>query len=192
VPEPVVGDPRGDTSADPAAARADPPGTGERSGVDLARAALAAARMRARAADAQRKQRRGAASAREQRRAGARPDDRDPQRLGSAIGRLVTERGWETPAAVGGVVGRWAQLVGPAISEHCVPEHFEDGELVVRADSPAWATELRLLSGALLARLNAALSGPDGGARRGDGGSGGVITRIRVLGPGSGGGRQDR
>ena len=46
----------------------------------------------------------------------------------------MAERGWETDAAVGGVMGRWAAIVGPEVSAHAVPLAFEDGELVVGAD----------------------------------------------------------
>ncbi len=54
--------------------------------------------------------------------------------LGSAINRLITERGWETPAAVGGVMGRWPQIVGEDVAKHCVPERYdEDGAGAGRA-----------------------------------------------------------
>ncbi|GAA3300527.1 hypothetical protein GCM10020295_41520 [Streptomyces cinereospinus] len=68
--------------------------------------------------------------------------------LGSAINRLISERGWEAPAAVGGVMGRWPQIVGDDVAKHCVPETYVEDErvLVVRCDSTAWATNLRLLA----------------------------------------------
>jgi predicted nucleic acid-binding Zn ribbon protein len=81
------------------------------------------------------------------------------------------ERGWETPAAVGGVFGRWGELVGPEMAAHCTPEQFADGQLVVRTDSTAWATQVRLLTPMIVRRLNAEL---------GDG----TVQRIKVLGPG--------
>ncbi|CAM5626753.1 hypothetical protein STENM223S_04337 [Streptomyces tendae] len=89
-------------------------------------------------------------------RSGARADGRDPMALGSAINRLITERGWETPAAVGGVMGRWPEIVGEDVAKHCVPERYDEDErvLVVRCDSTAWATNLRLLAPTLVARLN--------------------------------------
>ncbi|KOU05350.1 MULTISPECIES: DUF721 domain-containing protein [Streptomyces] len=153
------------------------PGTGgpEPSGVDLARVALRAAREAARArgdAAQQKKQaRRGGL------RSGARADGRDPMALGSAINRLITERGWETPAAVGGVMGRWPQIVGEDVAKHCVPERYDEDErvLVVRCDSTAWATNLRLLAPTLVARLNEDLGH-------------GSVRMIKVLGPGGAGG----
>ncbi|WP_169793014.1 DciA family protein, partial [Streptomyces albus] len=42
------------------------------------------------------------------------------------MSRLIAERGWETPAAVGGVMGRWPQLVGPQVAQH--PQHYDEEE----------------------------------------------------------------
>ncbi|SCD41423.1 Predicted nucleic acid-binding protein, contains Zn-ribbon domain (includes truncated derivatives) [Streptomyces sp. DvalAA-19] len=148
----------------------------EPSGVDLARVALRAAKEQARARGAaaqQRKQaRRGGGL-----RSGARSDGRDPQPLGSAINRLITERGWETPAVVGGVMGRWPQIVGEDLANHCVPLRYDEDPaarvLTVSCDSTAWATQLRLLAPQLVARLNADLGQ-------------GTVRMIKVVGPGGG------
>ncbi|MEU7470367.1 DciA family protein [Streptomyces sp. NPDC044984] len=143
----------------------------EPSGVDLARVALRAAREAARArgdAAQQRKQaRRGGL------RSGARADRRDPMALGPAINRLLAERGWEAPAAVGGVMGRWPEIVGEDVAKHCEPERYDEDErvLVVRCDSTAWATNLRLLAPTLVARLNEDLGH-------------GTVRLIKVVGPG--------
>ncbi|MFE3139343.1 DUF721 domain-containing protein [Streptomyces scopuliridis] len=146
----------------------------ESSGVDLARVALRAAKEQARARGAavqQKKQaRRGGGL-----RSGARADGRDPLPLGAAINRLITERGWETPAAVGGVMGRWPQIVGEDVAKHCVPQRYDEGNdervLTVQCDSTAWATQLRLLAPRLVARLNEDLGH-------------GTVRMIKVLGPG--------
>lgn len=95
---------------------------------------------------------------------------RDPLGLGKVVGRLVAERGWTSPVAVGSVMAEWAALVGPEISAHCTPESFTDTTLHVRCDSTAWATQLRLLSSSLLEKFRVEL---------GDG----VVTSIHVLGP---------
>ncbi|MFD3734685.1 DUF721 domain-containing protein [Streptomyces sp. NPDC058632] len=150
--------------------------TPEPSGVDLARVALRAAKEAARArgdvAQQKKQARRGGL------RSGARGDRRDPMALGAAINRLLTERGWEAPAAVGGVMGRWPEIVGEDVAKHCEPERYDEDErvLVVRCDSTAWATNLRLLAPTLVARLNEDLghgtvrlikvNGPGGPARR--------------------------
>ncbi|HET8717603.1 MAG TPA: DciA family protein, partial [Nocardioidaceae bacterium] len=101
---------------------------------------------------------------------GAFPDDRDPQLLDSTIGRLIAERGWATDVRVHGVFSRWQHLVGEEVAAHCRPESFAEGTLVVRTDSTAWATQMRLLAPTALRRLNQEL---------GDG----TVTLIKVLGP---------
>jgi predicted nucleic acid-binding Zn ribbon protein len=95
---------------------------------------------------------------------------RDPLGLGSVLNRMVADRGWSSPVAVGSVMARWPQLVGPEVAAHCTPESFEDTTLRVRCDSTAWATQLRLLSSALLDRFAREL-GPD------------VVRSLQVLGP---------
>jgi len=147
------------------------------SGIDLARALLAAARAQARAtgrrptsaaeSEATRRRRTRRANLA---RSGSGPDDRDPQPLGSTVERLVVDRGWELPVAVGGVLGRWAEVVGPDLSAHCHPESYDDGIVTVRTESTAWATQVRMLAPTLVRRLNEEL---------GDG----TVTRVVVLGP---------
>ena len=66
----------------------------------------------------------------------------------------MAARGWEERAAVGGVFGRWPQIVGPELAEHTEPQSFEDGILVIAADSTNWATQVRLLASNLVKRLN--------------------------------------
>jgi len=85
---------------------------------------------------------------------GAHPDERDPQLLDSTIGRLIGEQGWATDVRVHGVFSRWEHLVGRDVALHCRPESFQDGRLVVRTDSTAWATQMRLLAPTAVRRLN--------------------------------------
>jgi len=85
---------------------------------------------------------------------GAHPDDRDPQTLDRTLGRFIAEHGWETELRVHGVFSRWSAIVGDEVAEHVRPESFADGRLVVRTESTAWATQMRLLAADLLRRLN--------------------------------------
>ncbi|HSR85065.1 MAG TPA: DciA family protein [Streptosporangiaceae bacterium] len=94
----------------------------------------------------------------------------EPQPLGAAINSLVDAEGWGLAAATGSVFGRWAQIVGSDLAAHTTPESMSDGELTVSADSTAWATQVRLLAGQLVRRLNIEL---------GDG----TVRRVRVRGP---------
>lgn len=101
---------------------------------------------------------------------GAHPDDRDPQPLDDVVGRLVEDHGWEVDLRVHSVFGRWAELVGAEVAAHSTPESFEDGKLVVRTDSTAWATQLKLLAPTVVRRLNEELGH-------------GTVTLIDVQGP---------
>lgn len=101
---------------------------------------------------------------------GAWPGERDPQPLDAALSRMVRQHGWSTEIAVHGLFGRWETMIGAEVAAHCRPERFVDGRLSVRADSTAWATQVRLLAPVVLERLNAEL---------GDA----TVTRIDVSGP---------
>jgi len=88
---------------------------------------------------------------------GAHPDDRDPQTMDATLGRFVSEQGWETELRVHGVFSRWEAIVGRDVGQHVMPESFADGRLVVRTDSTAWATQMKLLAPDVVRRLNEVL-----------------------------------
>jgi predicted nucleic acid-binding Zn ribbon protein len=134
---------------------------------DIARAALDAARA-ASAARPQPTRRRVAGPRR--RWTGPHPGDDDPQLLGSLVDSLVTQQDWTAHTKVGAVFGRWDALVGPDIAEHCRPQSLSEGELLVVAESTAWATQLRLLAPTILGKLRAQVGGD-------------VVTKLRVVGP---------
>lgn len=100
--------------------------------------------------------------------AGAHP--RDPQTVASTLAVLLRDRGWTQDVSIGGVVGRWRDVVGDQLADHCEPETFENGILTVRTDSTAWAQQLKALSSQLVQRLAV-----DVGE--------GVVREVRVLGP---------
>ena len=139
-------------------------------GPDLARAALSRAKAAARAKGLQP----GAPRSRPRRadpaRSGAGPDGRDPVPFGAMIRRLVAERGWEETTTAAGVLANWDRLVGPEIADHCRPTSLTEGELVLVAESSAWATQLRLLTRTLMRRLAEQVGE-------------GVVTSIVVRGP---------
>jgi predicted nucleic acid-binding Zn ribbon protein len=99
-----------------------------------------------------------------------RPRRDDPQPLTAAVGGLLSARGWREKAAVGAVFGHWPDIVGPQLAQHSKPESFDSGELTVSADSPAWATQLRLMAPQLLKRLAEELGHN-------------IVRHIRVNGP---------
>jgi predicted nucleic acid-binding Zn ribbon protein len=138
----------------------DPPAL---SGPDLVRAALAEAKAASRA--------KGNTPRKAVRRGPPRTGEgRDPMLFGSAIQKLVNERGWEDTTTAAGVLANWAQVVGPEIADHCQPVSLIEGELVLVAESTAWATQLRLLTKTLLARVR-------------DHAGEGVASKVVVRGP---------
>jgi len=151
-------------SADPPEGQAGP----EPSGPDLVRRALAEAKAAARAKGATP----GGGPRKALRKAGPvrRGDGRDPVRFGEAIKKLVDERGWQDTTTAAGVLANWDLVVGPEIADHCRPASLVDGELVLVAESTAWATQLRLLTRTLVARVR-------------DHAGEGVVTKIVVRGP---------
>jgi predicted nucleic acid-binding Zn ribbon protein len=68
------------------------------------------------------------------------------------------------------VIARWEQIVGADLAAHVTTEQYADGELTVRADSTAWATQVKLLAPNLVRRLNEEIGH-------------GSVTRVIVLGP---------
>ena len=142
---------------------------------DLARSALSDARQIARARPGRKTKRRppGDDTATGIRRggySGPAPDENDPQRVGTVLAGYVEDRGWQLPLAEARVFADWAVLVGEDVAAHSMPIGLRDGELKVSAESTAWATQLRLLTAALLSRLVAEL-GPD------------VVTKLIITGP---------
>lgn len=101
---------------------------------------------------------------------GAREDPRDPQTLDKALAELISEGEWSQELRVHGAFARWGSIVGAEIAAHATPVSLADGRLEVRADTTAWATQLRLLAPELIKRLNDDL---------GDG----TVTIVDVKGP---------
>lgn len=129
----------------------------ELSGVDLARVALHAARKAAR--------KRGDTETRMPRRRTQRAvkhDGREPTGVAAVLQGLMTERAWAIPAAGGTILDRWpdiAAAVSSRLPEHvqAVAFHAESGQLDLRPDSPAYATQLRLITARIIAAVNHAV-----------------------------------
>lgn len=154
-----------------------PESRGAVTGADAAAEAAAAALARARQTARDKGLRPGLKPLRRRRTGLAEPtlsgsgrDGRDPALLGDQLDRLMAERGWQVDVAAGSVMGRWPQIVGADVAEHVVPVSFEAGVLTLRADSTAWATQLRLLASTLLARIDEEVAA-------------GTVTELKVTGP---------
>lgn len=146
-----------------------------RTGSDLARDALAAARRQNAAKKRDRvpvTQRAGgsANALRRKRWSSAGPDTRDPLQLGAALQKFVKTAGAGADITKATLFARWAELVGPALAEHCAPSALTDGELMLRCESTAWASQVRLMAPQLVKKLNDALGH-------------GSVRRIKATGP---------
>ena len=94
----------------------------------------------------------------------------DPTLMSTALAEFLSHQGWEDDAARAGLFEQWREIVGEDVAEHVHVESWNDGQLVLRADSTAWATQVRLLTASLLERVRATL-GPD------------VVESVQVKGP---------
>ncbi|MGI5262476.1 DciA family protein [Streptomyces angustmyceticus] len=141
----------------------------EVSGVDLARVALHAARQNAKkhgGESATPRARRGKAASR-------RGEGRDPQGFGAVLQRLMADRAWDLPAAGGSILDRWpdiAAAIAPQLPHHVTATafHAETGQLDLRPSSPAYATQLRLITPRIITAANEAAGTT-------------TVRRVRVL-----------
>jgi hypothetical protein len=127
--------------------------TTELSGVDLARQALVAAREAAK--------KNGSATRKPKRRTTTvvSRDGREPLGLGSAISRMLTERGMVAPAAGGSVLAQFDAILAAAVPELAgrvqgVAFDADTGRLDVVPDAPAVGTKLRWSAPKLIAAAN--------------------------------------
>lgn len=91
------------------------------------------------------------------RRAGPRAGATIPisESLSAVVERLTPPGEQARPGIAASVFTRWEQAVGPTVAAHAVPVRVEGSTLVVVADQPAWATQLRHLAPELLAKIAA-------------------------------------
>jgi predicted nucleic acid-binding Zn ribbon protein len=105
-------------------------------------------------------------------RSGAHPDQRDPHLLTNIMKKFVKDFGWQQPTSVADLISRWPEIVGEEIATHVSIDVFnaDTNELILRTDSTAWATQIRLLSSDL--KLRIALEVGDG-----------VVKTLKIYGP---------
>lgn len=145
----------------------------DKSQQEFLRSLLSRARIRATASPVSR--RRNLLSYEDQR-SGAGPDERDPAMLSGLIERLIINKGWDLQVATGKLQGQWGLIVGHEIASHVSIESFnldpsgQSGTLNLRAETSAWATQIRLLLPTISQRV-----GQEIGQGR--------ISEIKVLGP---------
>ena len=88
------------------------------------------------------------------------PRDHGPRRVGAALDHLLGTMRAPSVDVLHTVFQRWPEVVGADLAQHCRPTAIDGGRLVVTADDPAWASELRWLEDELVGRLGE-VSGSD-------------------------------
>ncbi|MEO0049333.1 MAG: hypothetical protein RL556_665 [Actinomycetota bacterium] len=79
---------------------------------------------------------------------------RSPVSVSNSIDSLLKSFSWESQISEADLFNQWAKIVGDQNSLNSTPEHINKGQLVVRCKSTAWATQLRLMQGQILQRIN--------------------------------------
>jgi len=101
----------------------------------------------------------------------ARPGGRDPRTVAETLDSLVGQLAWAPGVAGGTIQARWAELLGAEVAARASYVSFDAGVLTMRADSTAWATNLRWAVPTMLRTLATELGE-------------GVVLQIEVQGPG--------
>ena len=77
--------------------------------------------------------------------------------IGQTIPRVFEELGLGAASRAMALQQRWAEIVGPEVAAHAVPDVLRGRTLDVTADTSAWCHELQLRTEELLGALRAAL-----------------------------------
>ena len=83
-----------------------------------------------------------------------------PQRIRDLLDPIGRQLGMEGAVEAGRLFARWRTIVGDDVAAHVEPTSLRDGVLRVRADSPAWATEIGYLATEIAERVNAEVGRP--------------------------------
>ena len=70
---------------------------------------------------------------------------RDPIPLSEHLNTAIRRINMGDTQAVGGLFGRWRELVGDPIADNVTPVRLDDKRLVVEVSEPAWATQFKFL-----------------------------------------------
>lgn len=79
--------------------------------------------------------------------------DAGPRPLSESLAQAVSRLGEAGPAQLSAIFNRWDEVAGPVLARHVQPLRISGGVLVVAADHPAWATEVRTMAASLLERV---------------------------------------
>ena len=77
----------------------------------------------------------------------------EPGKLSEVLDELITTRDWKKGIAEGTLFSNWRKIVGDEVANHCEPITLLEGRLTIRAETTAWATQLRLIQDEILKTL---------------------------------------
>ncbi len=105
-----------------------------------------------------------------ERRDESRTRNEDPLALTNILKEFVDLRDWQKGLAEGTLFTEWSSIVGGDISANATPVSLVDGRLTIQTRSTAWATQLNLIKGDLLAQVSSSAPGA-------------LVEEIVVIGP---------
>jgi predicted nucleic acid-binding Zn ribbon protein len=94
----------------------------------------------------------------------------EPGRLSEVLDELITTRDWKKGIAEGTLFSNWRKIVGDEVANHCEPITLLEGRLTIRAETTAWATQLRLIQDEILKTLQTHSEGV-------------LVEELAVIGP---------
>ena len=94
----------------------------------------------------------------------------EPGKLSEVLDELITTRDWKKGIAEGTLFSNWRKIVGDDVANHCEPITLLEGRLTIRAETTAWATQLRLIQDEILKTLQTHSEGV-------------LVEELAVIGP---------
>ena len=94
----------------------------------------------------------------------------EPGKLSEVLDELITTRDWKKGIAEGTLFSNWRKIVGDEVANHCEPITLLEGQLTIRAETTAWATQLRLIQDEILKTLQTHSEGV-------------LVEELAVIGP---------
>ena len=83
----------------------------------------------------------------------SRRGDDEPRALSDSLDALLRSLRGPGRQSLGGVFGRWDEVVGAAVAAHVRPVRLDRGVLTVEVTEPAWATQVAFMADELRDRL---------------------------------------
>lgn len=80
-------------------------------------------------------------------------EGRSPKSISTTMDHLIQSFGWQGKVAEGDLFANWKEIVGEKVAQNSAPEDFQKGVLTIRCKSTAWATQLRLMTAEIMAKI---------------------------------------